>query len=321
MKELRHITAGHPDNIMIAGSDEVQFLSMLLKLMNAKNTLEIGVFTGYSILPLPSPSLKMERSIEGIDSCDRERGRERDGEIAPGDGTMASHDQKSLLQSETLYKYILETSVYPREPEALKELRQITAKHPRNAMAAASDQVQFLSMLLKLMNAKNTIEIGVFTGYSLLATALTLPEDGKIMAIDVNRNNYELGLPVIQKAGVAHKIDFREGLALTIIDELMGEEKYKGWFDFAFVDADKKNCLNYHQRLLELVRVGGVIGYDNTLWGGTVAALPEEQPLHGYSMEIRDATVELNKYLAADPRIEICHLSISDGLTLCRRLS
>ncbi|RRT48444.1 hypothetical protein B296_00032276, partial [Ensete ventricosum] len=217
-------------------------------------------------------------------------------------------------------QYILETSVYPREPEAMKELRHITAKHPWNGMAVAADEAQFLNMILKLMNAKRTLEIGVFTGYSLLATALALPEDGQILAIDPDRKNYELGLPVIEKAGVAHKIDFRESQALPILDQLMQEEKYRGWFDFVFVDADKENYMNYHKRVVELVRVGGVIGYDNTLWSGTVAAEPE-YPLSEYVMELKGRFLELNRHLAADPRIEICQLSISDGLTLCRRVS
>ncbi|XP_017432999.2 caffeoyl-CoA O-methyltransferase [Vigna angularis] len=128
---------------------------------------------------------------------------------------------KSLLQSDALYQYILDTSVHPREHESLKELREMTEKHPWNLMATPPDEGQFLSMLLKLMNAKNTMEIGVYTGYSLLSTALALPPDGKILALDVNREHYELGLPIIEKAGVAHKIDFREGPALPFLDELL----------------------------------------------------------------------------------------------------
>ncbi|KAG6507858.1 hypothetical protein ZIOFF_033211 [Zingiber officinale] len=231
--------------------------------------------------------------------------------------------------------------------------------HTRNGIATAADEAQFLSMLLKVMNAKKTMEIGVFTGYSLLATALALPDDGKIIAIDVNREFYELGVPVIQNAGVSHKIDFREGEALPILDELMKEvwhlseplgwihffaslntharimdmctyktapkfwalqEGKKGSFDFIFVDADKKNYINYHSRAVELVRVGGIVAYDNTLWYGSVVALPEET-LPSYVMGFRDDVIKFNKYLAADHRVEICHLSISDGLTLCRRLS
>ncbi|KAL1557950.1 Caffeoyl-CoA O-methyltransferase 5 [Salvia divinorum] len=227
---------------------------------------------------------------------------------------------KSLLESDALYQYILETSVYPREHEAMKELREITANHPMNKMATSSDQAQFMSMLLKLMNAKNTMEIGVFTGYSLLATALALPQDGKILAMDVTREDYDLGLPVIEKAGVAHKIDFREGPALPVLDELVKDSKNRGWFDFVFVDADKVNNLNYHSRLIELVKVGGVIGYDNTLWKGSVVA-PPDAPMKKYIRETRDSVLEFNKAIAADQRVEICQLAIGDGVTLCRRVS
>ncbi|XP_057783016.1 caffeoyl-CoA O-methyltransferase 5-like [Salvia miltiorrhiza] len=227
---------------------------------------------------------------------------------------------KSLLQSDALFQYILETSVYPREHEAMKELREITAKHPWNVMATSADEGQFLSMLLKLINAKNTMEIGVYTGYSLLATALALPEDGKILAMDINRENYELGLPVIEKAGVAHKIDFREGPALPILDEMVKDSTKHGTFDFIFVDADKDNYLNYHKRLIELVKVGGVIGYDNTLWNGAVVA-PPDAPLKNYIRYYRDFVLELNKVLAADHRIEICQLPVGDGVTLCRRIT
>ncbi|RAL38825.1 hypothetical protein DM860_015186 [Cuscuta australis] len=227
---------------------------------------------------------------------------------------------KSLLQSDALYQYILETSVYPREPEHMKELREITAKHPWNLMTTSADEGQFLSMLLKLINAKNTMEIGVFTGYSLLATALAIPHDGKILAMDINKENYELGLPVIQKAGVAHKIDFREGPALPILDRLLQDESNHGTYDFIFVDADKDNYLNYHKRLIDLVKVGGVIGYDNTLWNGSVVA-PPDAPMRKYIRYYRDFVLELNKALAADPRIEICMLPVGDGITLCRRIS
>ncbi|MBA0619802.1 hypothetical protein Godav_005604 [Gossypium davidsonii] len=241
---------------------------------------------------------------------------------------------KSLLQSDALYQYILETSVYPREPEPMKELRELTAKHPwlilpivdligmsgnRNLMTTSADEGQFLNMLLKLINAKNTMEIGVYTGYSLLATALAIPDDGKILAMDVNRENYELGLPVIQKAGVAHKIDFKEGPALPVLDQLVEDEKNHGSFDFIFVDADKDNYLNYHKRLIELVKVGGLIGYDNTLWNGSVVA-PPDAPLRKYVRYYRDFVMELNKALAVDPRIEICMLPVGDGITLCRRV-
>ncbi|XP_038695789.1 probable caffeoyl-CoA O-methyltransferase At4g26220 isoform X2 [Tripterygium wilfordii] len=182
--------------------------------------------------------------------------------------------KKGLLQSEELYKYILETSVYPREPEPLKELRELTATHPRALMATAADAGQLMTMLLKLVNAKRTIELGVFTGYSLLLTALTIPDDGK-----------------------------------------KGNE---GSFDFAFVDADKVNFSNYHGRLMKLLRVGGIVVYDNTLWAGSVVMSEESTPER--KRPGRQAIVELNKLLAGDPRIEISHAPLGDGITICRRI-
>ncbi|XP_027192511.1 caffeoyl-CoA O-methyltransferase 5-like [Cicer arietinum] len=225
---------------------------------------------------------------------------------------------KTLLQSDALYQYILDTSVHPREHPCLKELREMTEKHPRNLMATPADEGQLLSMLIKLINAKNTLEIGVFTGYSLLSTALALPSDGKILALDVSREYYELGLPIIEKAGVAHKIDFREGPALPLLDQLLQDENNKGIFDFVFVDADKDNYLNYHKRVIDLVKIGGLIGYDNTLWSGSVVA-PPDAPLMDYVKHYRPHVIALNKYLAQDSRIEICQLPVGDGITLCRR--
>ncbi|KAE9607782.1 hypothetical protein Lal_00013455 [Lupinus albus] len=243
-----------------------------------------------------------------------DNGQEQENQIGHKD---LAH--KSLLQNDALYQYILETSVFPREHQCLKELREMTEKHPWNLMATPPDEGQFLSMLIKLINAKNTIEIGVYTGYSLLSTALALPHDGKVLAMDVNREYYELGLPIIQKAGVEHKIDFREGLALTILDEMLKDEKKKGSFDFVFVDADKNNYLNYHKRVIKLVKVGGVIVYDNTLWRGSVVA-PPDAPLKGYIKQFRGDIMELNNYVANDATIEISQIPIGDGITMCRRI-
>ncbi|KAJ0908276.1 putative caffeoyl-CoA O-methyltransferase [Helianthus annuus] len=218
---------------------------------------------------------------------------------ATGETQPAKHQEvghKSLLQSDALYQYILETSVYPREPQPMKELREVTAKHPWNLMTTSADEGQFLNLLLKLINAKNTMEIGVYTGYSLLSTALALPEDGKILALDINRP------------------------ALPLLDQMVEDEKCHGSFDFIFVDADKDNYLNYHKRLIDLVKIGGVIGYDNTLWNGSLVA-PPDAPLRKYVRYYRDFVLELNKALAVDPRVEICQLPVGDGITLCRRIS
>ncbi|KAL0426930.1 UNVERIFIED_CONTAM: putative caffeoyl-CoA O-methyltransferase [Sesamum latifolium] len=223
-----------------------------------------------------------------------------------------------LLQTPELYEYLLETSVYPREAKPLKEIRALTSTHSQSFMGAAPDSGQFLAFILKLINAKKTIEIGVFTGYSLLLTALTIPDDGKITAIDVDRSAYEIGLPVIEKAGVKHKINFIESQALPVLDQLLGDPANKETFDFAFVDADKENYKNYHERVLELLKPGGVVIYDNTLWGGTVAMAEELVP-EGRMM-VRDVAIEFNKYLGTDGRVQISQVPLGDGVTICRRL-
>ncbi|XP_030448280.1 probable caffeoyl-CoA O-methyltransferase At4g26220 [Syzygium oleosum] len=230
----------------------------------------------------------------------------------------ASNYDKALLQSKELYQYILDTSVYPNETEPLKELREVSAIHPRYWMGTAPDAGQLMAILLKLINAKRTIEIGVFTGYSLLLTALTIPEDGKIIAIDVDREAYEMGFPVIKKAGVEYKVNFIKSEALRALDDLMENLDNEGSFDFAFVDADKINYLNYHERLMKLVKVGGLVIYDNTLWRGTVA-MPEDAVGEKYK-EGRKLLMEFNKLLANDARIQICHASIGDGMMICRRV-
>ncbi|CAO2173259.1 unnamed protein product [Urochloa humidicola] len=245
--------------------------------------------------------------------------------MAPSGDTMAQvhsgidSSNKTLLKSEALYKYVLDTSVLPHEPECMRELRLVTDKHEWGFMQSSPDEAQLLRMLIKLTGARNTLEVGVFTGYSLLATALALPDDGKVIAIDVDREYYEIGRPFIEKAGVAHKVDFREGPALDHLDAILADEANVGAFDFAFVDADKPNYVKYHEQLLRLVRVGGTIVYDNTLWAGTVA-LPPDTPLNDLDRRFSAAIKELNVKLSADDRVEVCQLAIADGVTICRRL-
>ncbi|RCV31679.1 hypothetical protein SETIT_6G197600v2 [Setaria italica] len=245
--------------------------------------------------------------------------------MATGGGVPDVHSNtgssnKTLLKSQALYKYVLDTTVLPNEPECLRELRLLTDKHEQRNMATPPDEAQLLGMLVKLMGARSTLEVGVFTGCSLLATALALPGDGRVIAVDVNREYFELGRPFFEKAGVAHKVDFREGPALDHLDALLADEGNVGAFDFAFVDADKPNYVRYHEQLLRLVRVGGAIVYDNTLWGGTVA-LPPDAPLSDHDRRIVAAIRDLNARLAADERVEVCQLTIADGVTICRRVA
>ncbi|XP_010929781.1 norbelladine 4'-O-methyltransferase [Elaeis guineensis] len=224
-----------------------------------------------------------------------------------------------LLKNDALYKYILEASVYPREHQQLKALREVTKKKEWNFWMVPPEECLHLSMLLKLMNAKKTIELGVFTGYSLLATALALPEDGKVTAIDINRSYFEIGLPFIQRAGVENKINFIESEALPVLDKMLQEVKEDELFDFAFVDADKFNYGEYHERLLKLVKIGGVIVYDDTLWSGRMVA-PVGTPISKYDAEVRDYFLKFNHFLATDSRIEMSHVCVGGGIIICRRL-
>jgi len=216
-------------------------------------------------------------------------------------------------------QYVIDTSVLPREPDCMRDLRLVTDKHERFFMQSSPDEARLLQMLIKLTGARRTLEVGVFTGYSLLATALALPDDGKVIAVDVSREYYDIGRPFIEKAGMAHKIDFREGPALEHLDALLADDANHGAFDFAFVDADKPNYVRYHEQLLRLVRVGGIIVYDNTLWCGTVA-MPPETPMSDLDKRFSAAIRDLNVRLSADDRVEVCQLAIADGVTICRRL-
>ncbi|KAJ0031946.1 hypothetical protein Pint_13345 [Pistacia integerrima] len=201
------------------------------------------------------------------------------------------------------------------EPEPVKEIRDVTVGHPMAMMSTAPDAGQLIAILLKLVNPKKTIEIGVFTGYSLLYTALNIPDEAK-----VNREAYEIGLPVIQKARVDHKIEFIESEGLAALDQLLENIENEGKFDCAYVDADKANYWNYHEKLMKLLKVGGVCVYDNTLRAGTVAMAEEEAPK--LLKAERKTTFEFNKSLAADPRVQLSHVPLGDGISIsiCRRI-
>ncbi|ONI30031.1 hypothetical protein PRUPE_1G227100 [Prunus persica] len=139
-----------------------------------------------------------------------------------------------------------------------------------------------------------------------------------ITAIDPDKEAYEFGLPYIQRAGVDHKINFCHSDALTVLNDLIANGKEEGSFDFAFVDANKDAYIKYHELLLKLVKVGGIIAYDNTLWFGTV--VEAEENVEEFAKKGRKHLLQLNSFLAADDRIELALVSIGDGLTLCRRL-
>jgi predicted O-methyltransferase YrrM len=208
--------------------------------------------------------------------------------------------------SSELYNYLLSVSL--REPEILAKLRQETAKLPMAVMQIAPEQGQFMALLVGLMGAKKTLEVGVFTGYSSLAVALALPPDGKVIACDIDEEYTAIARRYWQEAGVIDKIDWRIAPALETLDQLITEGQANS-FDFAFIDADKRNYDNYYERALVLVRSGGLIAIDNVLWSGKVA-FEEEQD--NRTIAIR----EFNQKLHQDQRVTISLVPIADGVTL-----
>lgn len=218
---------------------------------------------------------------------------------------------RTIQVTDTLYDYILSASA--REPEILTRLRQETAERTgdRRNMQIAPDQGQFMALLVRLMRARKTLEVGVFTGYSSLAVALALPEDGQIVACDVSEEWTSIARRYWEEAGVASKIDLRLAPALESLDALVGAGE-AGTFDFAFIDADKGNYAGYYERSLALLRPGGLIAVDNTLWSGKVADPSVDDP-DTASMRA------FNEKLHGDDRVDLSLLSIGDGLTLARK--
>ena len=214
--------------------------------------------------------------------------------------------KKTLGLNNQLYDYLLSVSL--REPDILQQLREETAHLPNAIMQIAPEQGQFMALLVQLLSATKTLEVGVFTGYSSLCVALALPANGKIVACDVSEEYTAMARRYWEAAGVADKIDLRLAPALETLDELLAAG-LAGTFDFAFIDADKRNYEGYYERSLELIRPGGLIAIDNVLWSGRVA---EPQAQDNQTQVIR----ALNEKLHDDKRITLSMVPIADGLTL-----
>ena len=216
---------------------------------------------------------------------------------------------RTIAITESIYKYLCDHSL--REDKVLVDLRNYTFSMEERAMQIAPEQGQFMQMLVKLIGAKNTIEVGVFTGYSSLAIALALPKDGRIVACDVNPQYTSVAEKFWVSAGVREKIDLRIGPARNTLSELISDG-LTGTFDFAFIDADKVNYNHYYERCLELIRPGGLITVDNVLWGGAVSN-------DGINDVDTKSIRALNDKLHQDERIELSLVPIGDGLTLAMK--
>ncbi|MGA2551330.1 MAG: class I SAM-dependent methyltransferase [Burkholderiaceae bacterium] len=215
---------------------------------------------------------------------------------------------RTLNLDERLYGYLLDHSL--REEPAQTALRETTRRHQHGGMQISPEQGQFMALLVRLLGARRTLEIGVFTGYSALTVALALPEDGRLLACDISDEYTRVGRPYWKQAGVEHKIELVLGPARETLDaRLRGGEASS--YDFAFIDADKTGYDAYFERCLKLIRPGGLIAIDNVLWGGAVAGKasdPDTQALQA-----------LNEKLHTDERVDLSLLPIGDGLTLARK--
>lgn len=218
---------------------------------------------------------------------------------------------KTLNLDESVYTYLL-NNIHPETP-VLRELRETTRETlSMYAMQISPEQGAFLALLCRVLNARFTLEVGTFTGYSALAVAQVLPEGGKLIACDVSKEWTDIGRQYWVRAGVAHKIDLRLAPATETLSLLL-EEQGEGVFDFAFIDADKSNYDDYYELCLQLIRVGGLIAIDNVLWGGRTS---DPAVTDTATVALRN----LNAKVRQDDRVFATMLPIGDGLSLVQKL-
>ena len=216
---------------------------------------------------------------------------------------------RRLQITDEIHRYLIAHSV--REPEVLARLRAATVSLPQAQMQIGPEQGQLMGLLARLVGARRCIEIGVFTGYSSLAVALALPEDGRILACDVSEEWTAIARRFWREAGVEHKIELKLQPATRTLEQLLAAGE-AGRYDFAFIDADKPSYDTYYELLLKLLRPGGLIALDNTLWSGHVADPDNRDP---NTVALR----ALNDKLHRDERVDLSLLPVGDGLTLARK--
>jgi predicted O-methyltransferase YrrM len=211
-----------------------------------------------------------------------------------------------LKFNEALYGYIFDMSV--KETDCLRRLREETAAMPLAEMQIPPEQGQFLAFLVRILGARKALEVGVFTGYSTLWTAMALPADGRLVACDISREWTDIARRYWREAAVEDRIDLRLGPALDTLGELLRQGQGES-FDFAFLDSDKENYLDYYEHCLELVRPGGLIAVDNMLRAGEVI---DPSITEAGTVQIR----RLNERIRQDERVFSCLLPVADGINL-----
>ncbi|MFC2974494.1 O-methyltransferase [Azotobacter bryophylli] len=216
---------------------------------------------------------------------------------------------RTLTLDDSLYRYLLEVSL--RETPLLRRLREETARLPNANWQIAPEQGQFMALLVRIAGARRVLEIGTYTGYSALCMAAALPEDGELLSLDISAEYTDIARRYWQEAGLGARIALRLAPALESLQALEREGQ-GGRFDLVFVDADKTGYPAYLEHALRLLRPGGLVLFDNTLWGGRVLEAAPESP------DTR-AVQALNRALRDDPRIELSLLPLGDGLSICRK--
>lgn len=209
---------------------------------------------------------------------------------------------------EALHAYLLEVGV--REPAILARLREETAPLPQAHMQIAPEQGAFMAFLVETLGARRCLEVGTFTGYSSLAVALALPADGRLLCCDISDEWTSVARRYWEEAGVADRVELRLGPAKETLDVLIAEGA-EGTFDFAFLDADKVGYPDYYERILRLLRRGGVLAIDNVLFGGRVVRADADASTEAVRL--------LNQRIATDERVTVSMIPIADGLTLARK--
>ena len=216
--------------------------------------------------------------------------------------------RRSIGLEEAVHEYLLGVSL--REPDVLRRLREETASRENADMQIAPEQGQFMALLVRLIGAERTLEVGTFTGYSALVVALALPPHGRVTACEISEEYAAIARRWWAEGGAQEKIEIRVAPAAETLDRML-EEGLAGRFDFAFIDADKAGYVDYWERCLRLVRRGGLIAVDNVLWDGRVADPANDE-------EGTAAIRAFNAHAQGDDRVDLSLVPIGDGLTLAR---